>query len=230
MDFSRACVSGLSGLFGIKENDIDGVAFDMKLIVVCVIALFVVFMYVILQRKRALHGINRSTNPIFKDMDFTYESNPHDFEYLITEQRACQQDSVLFQLVIVCVSAGNLLQRETIRDTWGSVAIKDPSMKLMFLLGNLNNASLQSQIIKESVQYHDIIQEDFIDSYRNLSIKSVALLRWVSLFYNDAKYILKSDDDMFVRIPNLVAILRSRLHVNAVIGQRINGAMPLPFE
>lgn len=206
---------------------------DMKLtfryfIAVCIVAMFTIYtVSVILKKKQVFLGTNDSTNLMFNDIDFTYHSNKHDFQYLISEETACRQDGVIFLLVVVCVSAGNLQQRQTIRDTWGSVAIKDPAMKLMFLLGNPNNVTLQSQIIEESVQYKDIIQEDFIDSYRNLSLKSVALLKWVSLFCNEAKYILKSDDDMFVHIPNLVAILRNRLPVNAVIGCRINGAMPL---
>ncbi|XP_061197868.1 beta-1,3-galactosyltransferase 1-like [Saccostrea echinata] len=201
-------------------------------IIVCVVTLFMVFLSIrYTDRKNQIHT-RKNINPNnlgLEDIDYKFSSNEHNFSYLISESEACQ-DEHIFLLVIVCVSPANSEQRQTIRETWGSVAEYDPSIKIMFLLGNPQNLTIQTQVIVESVQYHDIIQEDFIDSYRNLSIKSVALLRWVSQFCNDAEYVLKTDDDMFIHIRNLISILKNKNPTNAVIGKRINGAMPLRDE
>jgi hypothetical protein len=47
---------------------------------------------------------------------------------------------------------------------------------------------------------YDIVQEDFLDSYRNVSLKSAAMLKWSYTYCPSAKYTLKGDDDMFVNI------------------------------
>jgi Galactosyltransferase len=39
---------------------------------------------------------------------------------------------------------------------------------------------LQENILEESLQHGDIIQEGFIDSYANLTVKSIMLLKWFS--------------------------------------------------
>lgn len=164
----------------------------------------------------------------FPDMDYSFISNEHNFQYLISEPETCQQEGSIFLLVVVCVSPANTLQRQTIRETWGSIVREENSfVKLVFLLGNPHNASLQTEILIESAQHQDIVQEDFIDSYRNLSIKSVSLLKWVAQFCKEAKYILKVDDDMFIHIPNLISILRTLVPYKAVLGCQNIGASPI---
>lgn len=193
----------------------------------CVLVLFVVYMSV-KYTGRGLHFKKRLSNSRpFLDMDHTFVSNEHNFSYTISESNACRQKESIFLLVIVCISPANIFHRQTIRETWGSIVTKDPNVKLMFLLGNPGNVSIQSDIMKESAKHRDIIQEDFVDSYRNLSIKSVALLKWVSRFCAEAEYILKADDDMFIHIPNLVSMLKNTRPSNAVIGYVNNGAVPI---
>lgn len=58
--------------------------------------------------------------------------------------------------------------------------------------------SLTEKIRAESRTYRDIIQETFIDSYENLTYKSVMWMRWVSVHCRNAYSILKTDDDIFV--------------------------------
>lgn len=53
-------------------------------------------------------------------------------------------------------------------------------------------------------RYGDIVQEDFVDSYRNLTHKAIMALRWVSQNCQNAKLILKADDDIFINIFKLV--------------------------
>ncbi|XP_058812389.1 uncharacterized protein LOC131676957 isoform X2 [Topomyia yanbarensis] len=67
---------------------------------------------------------------------------------------------------------------------------------------------LQMRIVNESEVYGDIIQESFIDSYNNLTLKTIMMLKWV-VNNCDArvKYIMKCDDDTFVNVPNLLQVL-----------------------
>lgn len=195
----------------------------------CALVLIVVYMSVkYTGRRRRLQFKSRTADSRpFGDMDYTLISNEHNFSYIISESDACRQKDSIFLLVVVCISPANIFHRQTIRQTWGSIVTRDPQVKLVFLLGNPGNASIQSDIMKESSEHHDIVQEDFVDSYRNLSIKSVAMLKWVSQFCAEAEYILKADDDMFIHIPNLVSILKKTRPSNAVIGCLNNGAVPI---
>ena len=88
----------------------------------------------------------------------------------------------------------------TIRETWGSVVKTNKEVKLICMLGQTLNAQVQNQINSESSHFHDIVQEDFLDSYMNLSLKSAAMLKWSYTYCPSAKYILKADDDTFVNI------------------------------
>ncbi|XP_021710734.1 uncharacterized protein LOC5568339 isoform X1 [Aedes aegypti] len=67
---------------------------------------------------------------------------------------------------------------------------------------------LQARIVNESEIYGDIIQESFIDSYNNLTLKTIMMLKWVTNNCDGrVKYIMKCDDDTFVNVPNLLHVL-----------------------
>ncbi|CAB3237369.1 unnamed protein product [Arctia plantaginis] len=90
----------------------------------------------------------------------------------------------------------------------------EPEYKVVFLLGlpsNNNDTTIQNKILEESEKYGDIIQEGFIDSYNNLTLKSIMMLKWITNNCNDSvRYILKTDDDMYINVPNLIENLRNR--------------------
>ncbi|XP_075163966.1 lactosylceramide 1,3-N-acetyl-beta-D-glucosaminyltransferase A-like isoform X2 [Haematobia irritans] len=74
--------------------------------------------------------------------------------------------------------------------------------------GVFGNETL-SRLRQEADQYDDIIQEQFIDSYNNLTIKSVMALKWIQSrgCYKQSAFFMKVDDDTFVNIPNLLHFL-----------------------
>lgn len=71
-------------------------------------------------------------------------------------------------------------------------------MKTIFVLAAIRSLDQQSQIYEESQVHHDIIQLDFLDSYLNLTLKTLSILHWTKYFCPKAKWILKSDEDVFV--------------------------------
>lgn len=52
--------------------------------------------------------------------------------------------------------------------------------RTVFILGTTHQAKLQQKIYEESRTYQDILQENFHDSYNNLTIKSLMMLKWVN--------------------------------------------------
>ena len=81
----------------------------------------------------------------------------------------------------------------------------------------------------ESNKYGDIIEERFVDSYNNLTLKSIVMLKLVSNYCaNSTKYLLKIDDDMFVNMHLIVKMLMGRNSTtDLLIGKLICGARPI---
>ncbi|CAG2238324.1 unnamed protein product [Mytilus edulis] len=69
---------------------------------------------------------------------------------------------------------------------------------------------MQHEIEKESKRYMDIIQGNFVDSYRNLTYKLVFSLFWVNNFCKNAKFVIKMDDDIITNIPLVVPYLAEK--------------------
>ena len=113
---------------------------------------------------------------------------------------SCAHSSSNLRLLIVVVSAvGHTKRRQFIRRHFADES--HHRRKLIFLVGSVirNGDHFVAEKLKnESLQHADIVQVGVIDSYGNLTLKSVALLHWVYTHCPKADYILKIDDDVFV--------------------------------
>lgn len=98
-----------------------------------------------------------------------------------------------------------------IRQTWGNPKYyADTPIRVVFIMGVvLSDVEAQKALEFEHEQYHDIVQEDFIDAYKNLTYKGIAGLKWISTYCNHTKFVIKSDDDIFVNMFTLLRHLKS---------------------
>lgn len=123
-------------------------------------------------------------------------------EYLHLQRRTKPVDQTTVQ-PSVSVSASAPTRRMSLFQPGGDV---DPAFNV-----NVNEPELDEQqrrLINESEVYGDIIQESFIDSYNNLTLKTIMMLKWVTNNCDGrVKYIMKCDDDTFVNVPNLLQVL-----------------------
>ncbi|XP_038053400.1 beta-1,3-galactosyltransferase 1-like [Patiria miniata] len=134
--------------------------------------------------------------------------NPHPYDFTITNADACakgaNRNGYVDALCLVLTAPSDSYTRTLIRKTWASVRrVKGKRIVTMFLLGQRDEET-QFVIGLEDNHYHDIIQENFYDSYYNLTLKTIMGLRWAARFCPNARYILKVDVDMFVNVYNLV--------------------------
>ena len=109
-------------------------------------------------------------------------------------------------------------------------------MRVVFLLGQLENDTLQESILEESLLHGDIIQEGFRDSYANLTVKSLILLKWFSQNCDSSslsppgrsvEYVMKTDDDMYVNLPRLYELVRANKRPNLLLGSLSCNAVPI---
>lgn len=117
-------------------------------------------------------------------------------------------------LVLVHSAPKNYKKRKTIRETWGQ---EREGMKLLFLLGSVNDSAMQEDLLTENNQYGDFVQGSFDDSYRNMTYKHVMAFKYAVYHCPQAKYILKTDDDIFVNTPLMMEFLK---HIMSPFGAR----------
>ncbi|GFS24902.1 beta-1,3-galactosyltransferase 1-like [Elysia marginata] len=157
--------------------------------------------------------------------------NPHNYDFILNVPKACKDKEV--DIVISVPSrVESFEQRQGVRETWGQIA-RDAANKtvLLFFFGETADQELQKKLENESRVYGDIVQENFVDSYLNLSLKSVAIVRWTSLFCPHSKFLLKADDDMYINVPLLLSMLRIQLERGPlfILGRVHHGVSPYRY-
>ena len=85
-------------------------------------------------------------------------------------------------LIMVCSAVQNSKKRKLIRETWAKDTNWFHDVKVIFMLGNTPDPLLQNSIFQEAVYYQDIVQSSHLDTYADLAIKSLMLLKWFLLF------------------------------------------------
>ncbi|XP_064420417.1 UDP-GalNAc:beta-1,3-N-acetylgalactosaminyltransferase 1-like isoform X2 [Latimeria chalumnae] len=144
---------------------------------------------------------------------YFYKHEPvyqHNFTFVINEQLKCQNNPP-FLVILVTSHPSNTKARQAIRQTWGSSKTwKNQNIEMLFLLGREDGTEASSKnpsIEDESSTYGDILQEDFLDTYNNLTLKTIMAFRWIAEFCPAAQYVMKTDTDVFINPRNLVDYL-----------------------
>lgn len=152
------------------------------------------------------------------------------FDYLIDSRHLCLgNDTVpprVDYLFMVFSAVGNAGHRSAIRETWGRDVKLHPDTRMVFLLGATNDSRLQSSVQSESSVHSDIIQESFVDAYRNVTLKSIMMLRWASAFCRHARFVVKVDDDTYLNAANFFATMASR-PPDAIYGRLFSCSEPI---
>ncbi|KAJ3600025.1 hypothetical protein NHX12_033977 [Muraenolepis orangiensis] len=144
------------------------------------------------------------------------------YSYLIDHPGKCDRadgggpDDVLL-LLFVKSSPENGAQRRAIRSTWGNETYArrrlDAGVRTLFVLGAhpdpLHRAWVQGELRREDRAYGDLIQQDFADTFHNLTAKLVLQFRWGRRRCPQARFVMSADDDVFVHVANLVRYLRA---------------------
>ncbi|RUS85219.1 hypothetical protein EGW08_007045 [Elysia chlorotica] len=131
-------------------------------------------------------------------------------KFSINCKDVCSQGPIEL-LVAVSSHAINIERRKSTRASFNVGNKKDNKVRLVFFLSSLPRLEgIQRKIQHESDLYGDIVQLEALESYRNLTLKSVAILYWAGRYCAASKYILKQDDDVKLHIPDVIRALRER--------------------
>ncbi|CAC5418726.1 B3GALT1 [Mytilus coruscus] len=129
------------------------------------------------------------------------------FHFLINNEDICKGKNESVEILILIMSApSKYKERNVIRETWLTYTKNNTGkIRHAFLLGE---SHLNIELEKEHLLTKDIIMGNFKDAYHNLTLKTVMGLQWTVKFCNNAKFIFKTDDDMYVNIPRLVSLIK----------------------
>lgn len=137
------------------------------------------------------------------------------FTYLIDNKNVCRDQDVLL-LLFVKTSPENFIRRQAIRSTWGNQTyIKSElgvNVKVMFVMGVSPNGhkhgAIQKELLAENQVHRDLVQQAFLDTFHNLTVKLLLQFRWAHANCAHARFLMSADDDIFVHMPNLVRSLQ----------------------
>ncbi|XP_071398505.1 beta-1,3-galactosyltransferase 2-like [Centroberyx affinis] len=136
---------------------------------------------------------------------------PRNYHFIMDDTEACKT-KVPFLVLMVPVAPGEVAARDAIRKTWGNESlVQGELVQTLFLLGLPGGADAEQQqekLKQENLQHHDLIQSNFMDTYLNLTIKTMVIMDWLATRCPTAAYAMKIDSDMFLNIDNLVIMLQ----------------------
>lgn len=128
------------------------------------------------------------------------KKNPELPKYLINGKSICASGKVDI-LLYVHSKVNNAVNRNSIRETFGNTQnFQRLAYKVVFILGKGSTDEEKKKIKEESEKHHDIVQADFDDVHRNLSLKVLTFLQWIIDYCSDPtpRFIVKVDDDFFL--------------------------------
>uniref|UniRef100_A0A8C2G9I5 Hexosyltransferase n=1 Tax=Cyprinus carpio TaxID=7962 RepID=A0A8C2G9I5_CYPCA len=137
---------------------------------------------------------------------------PRKYKFILDQPNICEQQKP-FVVVMVPVPPGNAEARSGIRRTWGGEkVVGDKVIVVLFIIGlhsGNDEETLQEQLRNESQQYKDLLQSNFLDSYKNLTIKTMMMMEWLSRNCQQASFAVKVDADVLLNMNNLINMLVS---------------------
>ncbi|PAA57885.1 hypothetical protein BOX15_Mlig001193g1 [Macrostomum lignano] len=128
--------------------------------------------------------------------------------FLLGESAArCRGD--IFLLIAVQSAVQHRARRDLIRATWAAVTnIGGDRLQTVFFVGTTNDKRQAEALRRESDSRADIVQADFVDTYRNLTYKHLYALRWIAESCRSVRYVMKVDDDVVLNVFRLRESLR----------------------
>ncbi|KAM5568641.1 hydroxyproline O-galactosyltransferase GALT3 [Rosa sericea] len=116
----------------------------------------------------------------------------------------------LLMLVGVFSTGNNFERRMALRRTWMQYeAVRSGDVAVRFFIGLHKNSKVNFELWREAQAYGDIQLMPFVDYYSLISLKTIAICIFGTKIL-PAKYIMKTDDDAFVRIDEVISSLKGK--------------------
>lgn len=126
-------------------------------------------------------------------------------------------------LVIFMVSGPNMKQRRDLQRESFRIQTQNSSLSVRYLFAmgkpkelvtpfslnqeNIENKTKLRMIVQEAREHNDIVLFNIEEVYTNLVLKTIESMRWFNQTCQNAKYFMKTDDDMTINLKPLISHL-----------------------
>ncbi|UJR38208.1 hypothetical protein I4U23_030881 [Adineta vaga] len=125
---------------------------------------------------------------------------------LIENTHLCSSQQIDLLIVIITAS-GNFLERQAIRETWGSMPnMFDVRSRRLFAFGYYPHGNFYKDVTKEATHEKDILYLTTKD--HDFTLKEIHTYQWLDRYCSNVTYIFKTEDDLFVNVLLLHEIIR----------------------
>ncbi|XP_068637179.1 beta-1,3-galactosyltransferase GALT1-like [Aristolochia californica] len=119
-------------------------------------------------------------------------------------------------------TANNFKRRMAVRRTWMQYdAVRSGAVAVRFFVGLHKNDMVNEELWKEARTYGDIQLMPFVDYYHLITWKTIAICIYGTRVVS-AKYVMKTDDDAFVRVDEILTSLSSKNVTSGLLYGLIN--------
>ena len=136
----------------------------------------------------------------------------------IPTETSCRGNENEIAIAIGIISAlKNRDLRNAARETWLKSFPMDKNVEYKFFLGVDENGSVPSEVREEATQHRDMIFTQVPDAYGSISFRAVSIFQW-GVEQCGAHYIVRANDDVYLRVRKIFESLRRFPPVNIYAG------------
>ncbi|CAC5395489.1 B3GALT1 [Mytilus coruscus] len=121
-------------------------------------------------------------------------------------------NATVYLFILIFSGPGHYNRRQAIRETWLSNVNRFTRYTFVTAFSKRFNELLGIEIREKK----DIVQFNFIDTYKNLTYKTMSSFNWITKVCPQASYVLKVDDDNWLNTKSLLETLKRGMVENKV--------------
>lgn len=155
------------------------------------------------------------------------------FDILLENPNICKTKpgDKLDMVIIIFTYIKSTNRRNVIRKTWTQHTKNNTgSTRYFFAFGKYRLNKSNTELAKEADAHGDLVQASFGESYYNLTYKTVTMFGWVAKNCRNAKLVMKTDDDMWVNIPQIIQRFNKEPLSKTIAGFCMTNARPIRSE
>jgi len=123
-----------------------------------------------------------------------------------------------YMFILIMSSPKGALRRTSMRETWIKTNdVNKLKIERRFIIGTKGlTPNILKELSSEQAKHSDLLLlDDFADSYSKLTEKLLRTILWIENNV-DAKFVMKVDDDSFVRLHKLIPSLSAKEHIGRI--------------
>ena len=143
------------------------------------------------------------------------------YPFIFNSPKVCQSpnNASIDLLILIFTTKSGRKRRDALRKTWTTPSANNtnPKFRYLFLVGSSNRNS-EMKLREENDLHQDMAMQGFKDAYKNLTLKTMMGMEWHVKFCSQAKFVMKTDDDVYINVENLLNVTKRSDLKNKVFG------------